>query len=252
MAGSGQQKGKNIESSNASDGENESSSDSTGAVESKNSSLNGTEVLSQSQHDSSASSTDATALSSQNTPSVPVGISAKEDATAKTILSDTSSRNTSSTTLRDVGAEIPNETPVVNAAQLAGGNGHSEMHIAMQADTLGPVELHARVTGEQVGATIMVEKKEAHAALAVELPSLQQALSDMHLRVEHVVLSQGAPHFMAGDTASSDAGQPQQQRVSVPSPYRKDRNEEGMNAVATALAESAGIFDTQGRLSVLA
>ena len=252
VAAPSQQKGKDVESRNIPDGENESSSDSTGALEGKNSNLSGIEVLSQVPRETSANTTDATASSSQNAPSVPVGISAKEDATAKTVLSDTSSKNTSSTTLRDVGAEIPNETPVVNAAQLAGGNGHSEMHIAMQADTLGPVELHARVTGEQVGATIMVEKKEAHAALAVELPSLQQALSDMHLRVEHVVLSQGAPHCMAGDTASSDAGQPQQQRASVPSPYRKDPNEEELNSVATALAESAGIFDTQGRLSVLA
>ncbi len=136
---------------------------------------------------------------------------------------------------------------VINSAQLGGNDAHSEMHIAMQADKLGAVELHARVTGEQVGAAITVEKKEAHAALAAELPTLQQALAEKNLRVAHVVLLQGALHSTAGGAGDPTERQPRSQPGMA---YRQQQAEVPLPPIFAAATEPNGIFDDRGRLNV--
>jgi hypothetical protein len=143
------------------------------------------------------------------------------------------------------------ETRVINHAQLTGDNARSEIHISFQGDRLGPVEFHARVTGEQVGAAITVDKKEAHAALAVELPSLQQALAEKQLRVEQVVLTQGMTHTSSG---SPEHSFPQQQRSQAnnATPSTQANTEAQLQSNWSGVAESASIFDERGRLSVLA
>ena len=138
---------------------------------------------------------------------------------------------------------------LINNAQLAGTAAHSEMHIALQTDKLGAVELHARVTGEQVGAAIMVEKREAHAALAVELPSLQQALSEKSLRVQSVVLLQGATHSTAQGAGDHAQHQPRSQPGTA---YRQLQEASALPPVFAAAPAPSGIFDDRGRLSVLA
>ena len=76
----------------------------------------------------------------------------------------------------------------VPSGHLAGTAAASEMNVALRAEGLGAVQLHARVTGDQVGAAITVERHEAHAALAGDLPALHQALSDRQLRLETLSL----------------------------------------------------------------
>jgi hypothetical protein len=141
----------------------------------------------------------------------------------------------------------PNETRVVTSAQITGNTAQSEIHLAMLADKLGAVELHAQVAGEQVGAAIVVEKKEAHAALAVELPELRQALADKNLRVEHIWLTQGALHATAGDTGQSTGQQP---RNHPGNRYVAEREEGSASAFVAGAMEPEGIFDERGHLSV--
>ena len=127
------------------------------------------------------------------------------------------------------------------------------MRIAMQSDKLGTIELHARVTGDEVGAAITVEKRDAHAALAVELPGLQQALSDKQLKVEHVTLLQSSGHAMAGGTG----GDTQQQEGRA-----RAFSQAGTTAVphsaayaadfVTIAAEPEAALNVFGRLSVRA
>jgi flagellar hook-length control protein FliK len=140
--------------------------------------------------------------------------------------------------------EVPNRT--VDSARLVEAAGRSEMRIAMDSDKLGPVELRARMVGDQVGAAITVEKRDAHAALAVELPALQQALSDKQLRVEQVTLL----HASLGSTAG-DAGTARHDHGSGPhaalTPWSIGS---GGISQMFAGAEPSGIFDSKGRLSV--
>jgi len=175
---------------------------------------------------------------------------AKDASQAQTTSSSDPSRSDSSNSAApdkpDLGAGTSGP---INNAQLAGTGAHSEMHIAMQTDKLGAVELHARVTGEQVGAAIMVEKREAHAALAVELPSLQQALSEKSLQVQSVVLLQGAVHSTAHGAGDHAQHQPRSQPGTV---YRQSQEIATLPPVFAAAAEPSGIFDDRGRLSVLA
>ncbi|HET7108470.1 MAG TPA: flagellar hook-length control protein FliK [Candidatus Acidoferrum sp.] len=144
----------------------------------------------------------------------------------------------------------PNESRVVNVAQLAGDPGHSQVRIAMQADQLGQVEVHATVRGQQVGAAITVEKKEAHAALAAEMPSLQQSLEERQFRVGEVVLMQGAMHSTAGDAGNAAAEQ--QRRGQAGTTYQQVESETQYETGLGAIFESNGIFDDSGRLSVRA
>ena len=140
----------------------------------------------------------------------------------------------------------------VGNAKLVQAASHSEMRIAMDTDKLGPVELRARIVGDQVGAAIMVEKRDAHAALAVELPALQQALSDKQLRVDQVTLLHGSLHSTSGDAGAAGREQEQRQTPSGGATPWSGGTPGSRSLIQGSFygAESAGIFDSQGRLSV--
>jgi hypothetical protein len=142
----------------------------------------------------------------------------------------------------------------VNNAQLTNAANQSEMRVAMQTDKLGAIELHARVSGDEIGAAIIVEKRDAHAALAVELPALQQTLSEKQLRVEQVVLTQGSLHSTAGDAgANAQNGQRgNQQSARFASASAWNEAPAAPTAAAWFVPEQTAIFDSQGRLSVQA
>jgi len=179
------------------------------------------------------------------------GTIGKDSESAMPAKAGDASNNAAPTTAdADDAAQQPTESRVVNVAQLAGDQGHSQVRIAMQTDQLGQVELHATVHGEQVGAAITVEKKEAHAAMAAEMPSLQQALQDQQLRMGEVVLVQGAIHSTAGDAGNAAAEQ--QRRGQAGSTYQQAENETTYEAGVGANFEGSGIFDDSGRLSVRA
>jgi flagellar hook-length control protein FliK len=134
---------------------------------------------------------------------------------------------------------------------MSGNSVQGEMHIAMQADRLGAVEVHARVSGEILGAAITVEKKEAHTAMAIELPSLQQALQERQLRVSSVVLMESATHSNTGD-AGNTSGEQRRGQGNTPWEYPQTETEAMFGAIPGPILEGAAIFDGNGRLSVLA
>lgn len=142
---------------------------------------------------------------------------------------------------------------IVSDAQLSQNSGHSEMRIVMQTEKLGAVELRARVAGNEIGAAITVEKRDAHAALAVELPALQQALSEKQLRVDQIALLHGSLHSTTGDAgAQSQAHQGDRgtHRAQIAQSFLRD--DSGAFASSQSAVETWGIFDSQGRLSVQA
>jgi flagellar hook-length control protein FliK len=140
----------------------------------------------------------------------------------------------------------------VGNAKLVQAANHSEMRIAMDTDKLGPVELRARVVGDEVGAAITVEKRDAHAALAVELPTLQQALSEKQLRVDQVTLVHGSLHSTSGDAGAASRQQDQRQGASGSAmPWSSSAPASVSSGYGITFgSESAAIFDSQGRLSV--
>lgn len=75
---------------------------------------------------------------------------------------------------------------VVNAASMLQAQGKTEMRVALETESLGPLELHAVLDGGQVGASIAVVNHEAHTILTNNLPALQQTLADQNLRLDHL------------------------------------------------------------------
>jgi hypothetical protein len=143
----------------------------------------------------------------------------------------------------------PDEAPnrAVESAKLVEAAGRSEMRIAMDSDKLGPVELRARMVGDEVGAAITVEKRDAHAVLAVELPALQQALSDKQLHVEQVTLLHASLGSTAGDAGASARQDHRSSPHAALTPW--SMSSAGISQMVAG-AEPSGIFDSKGRLSV--
>lgn len=135
----------------------------------------------------------------------------------------------------------------VNSAKLVDAAGHSEMRIAMDTDKLGAVELRARMVGDVVGAAITVEKRDTHAVLALELPALQQALSDKQLRIEQVTLLHGSLSSTMGDASASTK---QDERSTAHAASRPWAADAGSISSMFGRSEPSGIFDSHGRLSV--
>jgi Flagellar hook-length control protein FliK len=141
----------------------------------------------------------------------------------------------------------------VGNAKLVQTASHSEMRIAMDSDKFGPVELRARIVGDEIGAAITVEKRDAHAALAVELPALQQALSEKQFRVDQVTLVHGSLHSTSGDAGTAAREQQEQRQAPGGSAIPWSATTLGSHSASHGFfygSETAAIFDSQGRLSV--
>jgi flagellar hook-length control protein FliK len=140
--------------------------------------------------------------------------------------------------------------------RVTGSLAGAEMNVALRTEGLGAVQVRAHVTGDQVGASITVERHDAHAALANDLPALHQALSERQLRVENVFLQQGSAH--AGSGIGDGAARQQQQGGTPPRPSASGGTAANFLGAAqnTAPAETSTenytAFDSNGRLSVQA
>jgi hypothetical protein len=147
------------------------------------------------------------------------------------------------------------QTRFVQSARLGGNLRESEMNIAMQTETLGAVELRARVSGDVVGAAIGIERHDAHAMISNDLPSLHEALHDRQLRVGNVTVYQGSLH---SGVATGDGGKSSQQRETAPQQPANSfwtSAQSPMSIGAAGFSESSEgnmIFDSNGRLSVRA
>jgi len=147
------------------------------------------------------------------------------------------------------------QTRLVQSAHLSEGAGQSEMSVALQSDSLGAVEVHAKVTGDHLGATIAIERHDAHQMIASDVSSLHDALSDRQFRIDRLTLFEGSLHSGAGANDGGPASQQREanpQRLPLPDdsgPATTDSNDFAWNADAT---DQKVIFDSNGRLSVQA
>lgn len=189
-------------------------------------------------------------------PAASPAASANSDAaSANATAQDPAASDPSSATLPNPAPDTTSPNHSVSASQLSQSGGRSEMHIAMQTDNLGAIELHARISGDTVGAAITVEKRDAHTALANDLPALQQALSDKQLRVEQISLIHAPLHSTAGNAAGqyfggNGNGQPGGR---PPSNFPQSAAPAGareLAAITSSFSAATEIFDVHGRLSV--
>ena len=86
----------------------------------------------------------------------------------------------------------PSPGDIVRASQLYQRLGGSEMHIAMDTDLLGAIDVRAVVHQSGLTATIGVQRADVQALLANELPALQHALAERSVQVEQISVLSGA------------------------------------------------------------
>lgn len=139
--------------------------------------------------------------------------------------------------------------PVVSAAHIVDQPGQTEIRIEMQADSLGGVELRARIAGDQIGASIAVEHHDAQMALAADLPALHGALIEKNLRVESLSVSQGSFSSLNGGLGQ-DAGQ--RGFAQPPAKFAYLEQPETPEPFTGAPAEWAGPSNSGAGLSVVA
>jgi flagellar hook-length control protein FliK len=153
-------------------------------------------------------------------------------------------------------ASLPNTLPrslndISQATQLYQRVGGAEMHIAMDTDLLGSIDLRAIVHQGSLSATIGVQRADVQTLLVNELPALQHSLAEKNLQVGQISVL--ADSIGSGTNANSQP-QDQQNRQGTSAPtapvFRDDPSPAfttrvPMNAIAAFSGNSA-------RLSVLA
>ena len=144
---------------------------------------------------------------------------------------------------------------MASSERLAGTLAASQMNVALRTEEMGAVQVHARVTGDLVGAAITVERHDAHAALASDLPALHQALNERQLRVQNLALFQGSP--LAGSGIGDGTGRQQNQDAASARPAPSGSAAAPFLGAADGTGdfeapETRTAFDSNGRLSVQA
>jgi hypothetical protein len=139
---------------------------------------------------------------------------------------------------------------IAQASQLYQRVGGAEMHIAMQTDLLGSIDLHAVVHQSTLSATIGVQRADVQSLLANDLPALQHALADQRFHVEQISVLDTS----VGGHLEQGGHQQQQQNGSAPSHLpvpaagllSDSREEESM----PAWSGIAALVDHSGQLSI--
>jgi flagellar hook-length control protein FliK len=150
-------------------------------------------------------------------------------------------------------ADGRHQPTVVQSAQLVSQIGKADVKIALQGEQFGAVELHAKVTGDQVSASITVDRHEAHALLSGDLPVLHQVLNERQIQVSEIILL----HNSLSSSSSADGGPPPKdhETSSQKGSGASGNASEGLPFISSSPSsriDATGIFDSRGRLSVRA
>ena len=143
---------------------------------------------------------------------------------------------------------------MAKAGELYQRVGGSEMHIAMETDLLGAVDLRATMHQSALTATIGVQRADVQALLSNDLPALQHALADKNFHVQQISVLNNS----VGGRASSS----EQQEAPARNPFAPRggyaanvagagaSNGEDLRAGAGATSIAYGWNDDGGRISV--
>ncbi len=178
--------------------------------------------------------------------STPISGSSKLDAAA----TPSPSQQPSST------ATLPAALPrslndVSQATQLYQRVGGAEMHIAMDTDVLGSIDLRAVVHQGSLSATIGVQRADVQTLLVNELPALQHSLAEKNLQVAQISVLAGS--IGSGTDANAQPQQQQNRQSGGAAPSSIFSDDQVANlASRVPTSELAALTENSARLSVLA
>ncbi len=113
-------------------------------------------------------------------------------------------------------ADTPPVPITVQSARVLERMGQVEMRVGVNTASFGNVELHATVNQDQVGASIATSHLELHAAMMAEMPSLQRAMEQHHLRLDSLDLNARA----GGQDSGGSTGNQERSPAGAQSGYR--------------------------------
>jgi flagellar hook-length control protein FliK len=145
-----------------------------------------------------------TAVSSTQSPSTHASMQ-NSLAAAQPVTSDSKATNVST----DQSAQSPMVArawahplgDVAQASQLYQGVGRAEMHVAIDTEALGPVDLRAAFHQGSLSATIGVQRADVQTLLVSQLPALEHSLGEKQLQVAQISVLAGS----VGDGGSNHA-----------------------------------------------
>lgn len=105
------------------------------------------------------------------------------------------------------------QADAVKASELYQRVGGAEMHISMDTELLGSIDLRTVVHQSTVTATIGVQRSDVQNLLANDLPALQHSLADRNLHVEQISVFDSTIGARTGFGGSS------QQQQNTPAPH---------------------------------
>ncbi len=98
---------------------------------------------------------------------------------------------------------------VVQSARVLERMGQTEMRVGVNTASFGNVELRTTLNQDQVGASIATSHMELHAAMMAEMPSLERAMAQHHLRLDSLDLNaRGGAHDSGSSAGSQSQSQP--------------------------------------------
>ena len=154
--------------------------------------------------------------------------------------------------------DLPRSLNDVNqATQLYQRVGGAEMHIAMDTDLLGVIDLRAVVHQGSLSATIGVQRADVQTLLVNELPALQHSLTEKNLQVGQISVTAGSIDSGANPNAQSqDHWNRQSQNTSAASapaaPLYRDNIPQAplSQGPLDEFAAAGNVFGALARLSV--
>jgi flagellar hook-length control protein FliK len=145
---------------------------------------------------------------------------------------------------------------LVESARLVQTGGRTEMHIGINSESLGTVDVHAVMRTDSsgpasVGASITVQSHEAAALLTKELPALQGHLEERNVHVGEITVIPES--LSAGTGMQENGGAPQESQARQPrGPYATADLAGSANEDAADSAAQTSWTAGTGRLSVMA
>lgn len=125
--------------------------------------------------------TQSTSAAAVSTPGLPLAIKpAQRDAAVP----ESGERTLPPDVIAQPSEALP-PTPAVYSARVMERAGQSEMHVGVNSSDFGPIEVHAMVSHDRVGASISSGHPDLRTAIQMEMPSLNRAMESHQLRLEH-------------------------------------------------------------------
>ena len=177
--------------------------------------------------------------------------SGESAAATKSLANGPSVANQPSLPSAPITPSLPRSLSDVNqAAQLYQQVGRAEMHISMDTDALGSIDLRAVVHQGTLSATIGVQRADVQTLLVNELPALQHSLAEKNFQVNHISVLAGS--IGSGANPNGQRGSQQHQRQAAPAFTSLFRDVPSPAVSRAHLNEVAALVGKSARLSVIA